>query len=106
MLSRLVIIFLPRSKCYPLGNYHDTACWLFETQQQRANSYESYVLNLLESNNCLGWILYRFRDNDQTLYGDEDGNVYLLSSSRSADVPVYTNVDTGEAVSGDKVTLP
>ena len=90
---------------YPLGNYHDTACWLFETQQQRANSYESYVLNLLESNNCLGWILYRFRDNDQTLYGDEDGNVYLLSSSRSADVPVYTNVDTGESVSGDKVTL-
>ena len=88
---------------YPLGNYHDTACWLFETQQQRANSYESYVLNLLESGNCLGWILYRFRDNDQTLYGDDQGNVYLLSSARNADVPVYTNAETGETVSG--VTL-
>ncbi len=90
---------------YPLGNYHNTACWLFATQQQRANSYESYVLNLLESNNCLGWVLYRFRDNDQTLYGDEAGNVYLLSSSREAEVPIYTNVDTGEAVSGDTVTV-
>lgn len=90
---------------YPLGNYHDTACWLFETQQQRANSYESYVLNLLESNNCVGWVLYRFRDNDQTLYGDDNGNVYLLSSSRSADVQTYTNVKTGESVSGDQVAI-
>ena len=90
---------------YPLGNYHDTACWLFTTQQQRANSYESYVLNLLESNNCVGWILYRFRDNDQTLYGDDNGNVYLLSSSRSADAQVFTNVETGESVSGDKVAI-
>ena len=57
-------------------------------------SYKDYVLHLKAT-----------LDNDQTLYGDEDGNVYLLSSSRSADVPVYTNVDTGESVSGDKVTL-
>jgi hypothetical protein len=90
---------------YALGNYHDTACWLVQTQQQRANSYESYVLNLLESNNCVGWILYRFRDNDQTLYGDAEGNVYLLSSDRDADVATYTNAVTGEKVSGAQVEL-
>jgi hypothetical protein len=83
---------------YQLGNYGDTACWLFETQQQRANSYESYILNLLESNNCVGWVLYRFRDNDQSVYEDKDGNKYLLSSSKSAEEPTYQNIETGVKV--------
>ena len=90
---------------YTLGNFHDTACWLVTTQQQRANSYESYVLNLLESNNCVGWVLYRFRDNDQTLYGDEEGNIYLLSSHRDADVATYQNVETGEKITEDKIKV-
>jgi hypothetical protein len=83
---------------YKLGNYGDTACWLFETQQQRANSYESYVINLLESNNCAGWVLYRFRDNDQSVFEDADGNKYLLSSSKAAEEPTYENIETGEKV--------
>ena len=83
---------------YQLGNYGDTACWLFETQQQRANSYESYVLNLLESNNCVGWVLYRFRDNDQSVYEDAEGNKYLLSSSKAAEEPTYQNIETGVKV--------
>ena len=53
----------------------------------------------------VGWILYRFRDNDQTLYGDDNGNVYLLSSSRSADEQIFTNVKTGETVSGNSVAM-
>ena len=90
---------------HTLGNYTDTACWLVQTQQQRANSYESYVLNLLESNNCVGWILYRFRDNDQSIYIDGQGNQYLLSSSPKAPELMYTNIQTGEVVSGNKVTM-
>ncbi len=90
---------------YKLGNYGDTACWLFETQQQRANSYESYVINLLESDNCAGWVIYRFRDNDQSIYEDAEGNKYLLCSDRSATEPVYENIETGEQVNASQKVI-
>ncbi len=86
----------------PLGNHTGTACWLLENQQNRANSYESYVLNLIESGSCLGWVLYRFQDNDQSLWQDASGNVYALSSSLTASTPKYTNVDTGEVITGSE----
>ncbi len=89
---------------YRLGNHADTACWLFDTQVQRAASYESYVLNLIESGNCVGWVIYRFQDNDQSLYQDAAGNIYSLSSGASALEPSYSNVKTGAVVKGIEVT--
>ncbi len=88
---------------YRLGNHTDTACWLFETQEQRAASYESYVLNLIESGVCLGWTLYRFQDNDQSLFKDAQGNIYSLSSGQNALEPAYTNVETGARLVGIEV---
>jgi hypothetical protein len=48
------------------------------TQEDRATYYEHYVLNLLDTNACVGWVWYRFRDNDQSLYTviGKDGTVY------------------------------
>ncbi len=90
---------------YRLGNHTNTACWLFETQEQRAASYESYVLNLLESGVCLGWTLYRFRDNDQSLYRDAEGNIYTLCSRSDAVEATYSNVKTNELMRGIEVTM-
>ena len=41
---------------------------LVETQKDRADYYEHYVLALLESGGCVGWTWYRYRDNDQGLF--------------------------------------
>ncbi len=46
---------------------------LVETQQDRADYYEHYVLTLLEAKSCVGWTWYRFRDNDQGLWETTDG---------------------------------
>ena len=50
---------------------------LVNTQEDRADYYENYVLNLLEAKSCVGWSWYRFRDNDQSLYKiTKDGTTY------------------------------
>jgi hypothetical protein len=38
------------------------------TQEDRATYYQHYVLTLLESKACVGWVWYRYRDNDQGLW--------------------------------------
>ncbi len=54
-----------------------------ETLEERATYYEHYVLSLIESKACVGWIWYRFRDNDQTIYHsiDLDMDVIMLAST-------------------------
>jgi hypothetical protein len=44
------------------------AGFLVQTQEDRATYYQNYTLLLLESKYCVGWIWYRFQDNDQSLY--------------------------------------
>ncbi len=52
---------------YKLANSTGAGILVY-TQEDRADYYENYVLNLLESKACVGWSWYRFRDNDQSLY--------------------------------------
>ncbi len=61
----------------PLANSTGAGILVF-TQEDRAKYYEHYVLNLLETKSCVGWVWYRFRDNDQSLYTviGKDGTVY------------------------------
>lgn len=35
-----------------------------ETQEDRADYYETFTIRLLESNNCVGWQLFHYMDND------------------------------------------
>lgn len=35
-----------------------------ETQEDRADYYETFTIKLLESNNCVGWQLFHYMDND------------------------------------------
>ncbi len=58
---------------------------LVKTQADRATYYENYTLTLLESNTCVGWLWYRFRDNDQTLYQSANGDILRIQ-----------NVETGK----------
>ena len=46
-----------------LGNTSG-AGWYVATQTDRADFYENFTLKLLESNNCVGWQLFHYMDND------------------------------------------
>ena len=51
---------------------------LVYTQQQRADYYEHYTMNLLQTKTCVGWVWYRFRDNDQGIYSTGDNKMIML----------------------------
>jgi hypothetical protein len=53
------------------------AGWLVRTQKDRGNYYENYTTLMLESKYCVGWVWYRFLDNDQSLYANGDGKSIL-----------------------------
>lgn len=104
---------------YKLANSTGAGILVY-TQKDRANYYENYVLNLLESKACVGWSWYRFRDNDQSLYtATKDGKtltdlrmLYVYYSNDSypitlmdKDGNVYAASDLGITQSNWKSTL-
>ena len=82
---------------YSLGN-QTNAGWIVKTQTDRAIHAENYILLLLESQTCVGWTWYRFRDNDQTIYQDADGNLYRAYDYKDKKIYGYVNVETGELI--------
>ena len=87
---------------YALGN-QTNAGWIVKTQEDRAIHYENYTLLLLESQTCVGWTWYRFRDNDQTIYQDAAGNLYRVYDYRNKKIDSYANVKTGEVTEASKL---
>ena len=83
---------------YTLGNQANAGL-IVKTQADRALMYENYTLLLLESQTCVGWTWYRFRDNDQTIYQDANGNKYRAFDYQNGAISAYVNVDTGAKVS-------
>jgi hypothetical protein len=84
---------------YRLGN-QTNAGWRVDTQKDRAIHFENYTLILLESHSCVGWTWYRFRDNDQTIYKDEAGNLYRAFDMIDGKINEYENVATGQRIDG------
>ena len=84
---------------YSMGN-QSNAGWIVKTQQDRAIHYENYVLLLLESGTCVGWSWYRMRDNDQTIYRDEVGNLYRAYDYKNGGINKFYNLKTGDLIDG------
>lgn len=84
---------------YAMGN-QSNAGWIVKTQKDRAIHYENYVLLLLESGTCVGWSWYRMRDNDQTIYKDEAGNLYRAYDYKNGIITQFLNVKSGTLVDG------
>jgi hypothetical protein len=84
---------------YLLGN-QSNAGLIVDTQSDRATMYENYTLLLLESKSCVGWTWYRFRDNDQSIYKDAEGNLYRVFDIKNnpGEITAYYNITTGEKV--------
>ena len=82
---------------YSLGNQTNAGS-VVKTQADRAAYYEHYVMLLLESQTCVGWTWYRFRDNDQTIYQDAAGNLYRAYDYVNGEISAYTNVVTGALI--------
>ena len=90
---------------YSLGNQHNAGVTV-ATQKDRAAYYEHYVLLLIESGVCVGWTWYRFRDNDQTIFKDEVGNLYRATNYQDGVINAYTNVATGSVVENGPAFAP
>ncbi len=69
------------------------AGWLVKTQKDRGAFYENYTMLLLESRYCVGWIWYKFQDNDQSLYSNGDGKSILRCYKKGARYTVETFID-------------
>lgn len=65
------------------------------TQEHRATYYEHYVLSLLESKACVGWIWYRLRDCDQSIYRSINlgKELIMLDSDGSETIVANTFMD-------------
>lgn len=88
-----------------LGNSSGAGTYVFE-QEDRATYYEHYVLSLLESRSCVGWIWYRMRDCDQTIYrSSKTGElVIMLDSTGGATAVANTFMDeNGNILPADAV---
>ena len=86
---------------YELRN-QTNAGWIVKSQRDRAIHYENYILLMLECRGCVGWTWYRFRDNDQTVYADAEGNLYTVYDYKSRAIWAYYNVKTGEIVPAEE----
>lgn len=90
---------------YSLGN-QTNAGMIVKTQADRATYYEHYVMLLLESQTCVGWTWYRFRDNDQTIFQDETGNLYRAYDYQNNQISGYVNVVTGTVIEDGPALAP
>ena len=90
---------------YSLGNQAN-AGMIVKTQADRAAYYEHYVMLLLESQTCVGWTWYRFRDNDQTIFVDEGGNLYRAYDYQNEQISGYVNVETGALIADGPAFAP
>ena len=61
---------------------------------------------LLESRTCVGWTWYRFRDNDQTIFKDEAGNLYRAYDYQNEQISAYVNVETGAIIEDGPALAP
>jgi hypothetical protein len=73
-----------------LGSSTGAGAFVF-TQEDRATYYEHYVLSLLESRACVGWIWYRLRDCDQSIYHSIDLDMDLIMLDSDGGETVVAN---------------
>ena len=58
------------------GLKNDTgAGFCVRTQKDRGYAYQNFVLELLESGNCVGWHWFKYQDNDPTAKGVDPSNL-------------------------------
>ncbi len=76
-----------------LGN-QENAGWQVRTQADRGAYYDNYTTLLLECKYCVGWIWYRFQDNDQSLYTNDGGKTILRVFKKGARYAVASFLDS------------
>ena len=72
---------------------------LVETQKDRADYYEHYALAMLESQACVGWSWYCFRDNDQSVFTSDGTNRLIMLNMTygpGAHANTFMDVKTGK----------
>ena len=88
-----------------LASSHGAGAYM-NTQAERAAYYENYVLALLESKACVGWIWYRFRDCDQSIFEMTETGEQVIMLHVTAGTTMKANTfmkEDGTIVSADEV---
>ena len=67
------------------------AGWYVATQTDRADYYETFTTKLLESNNCVGWQLFHYMDNDPNSGTTDASSVDSNKGIYSNDYELYTD---------------
>ena len=62
-----------------------------ETQSDRADFYENFTIKLLESNNCVGWQLFHYMDNDPNSGTADASSVNSNKGIYSNEYELYTD---------------
>jgi hypothetical protein len=66
------------------------AGWYVATQTDRADFYENFTIKLLESNNCVGWQLFHYMDNDPNSGTGDASSVDSNKGLYTSDYEIYT----------------
>ncbi len=80
-----------------LGN-QENAGWQVRTQADRGFYYDNYTTLLLECKYCVGWIWYRFQDNDQSLYTPDEGKTVLRVFQKGARYAIVSFLDQNGSI--------
>ncbi len=75
---------------------NDGAGFMVPTQKDRAFAYQHFTLGLLEATNCVGWIWFRYQDNDcnRGLFNKKYERYYYLSEfMKDINFNVYNIID-------------
>ena len=73
-----------------LGN-SSGAGWYVATQTDRADYYDTFTLKLLESNNCVGWQLFHYMDNDPSSGTTDKTSVDSNKGLYNSEYEIYTD---------------
>jgi hypothetical protein len=90
---------------YPLAS-STGAGMLVQTQQERADYYEHYALALIESKASVGWVWYRYRDNDQGVYKTDKYDALIMLNTTYGENPkanTFMDVTTGKILTAAQV---
>ena len=85
-----------------LGNTSG-AGWYVAKQTDRADFYETFTIKLLESNNCVGWQLFHYMDNDPNSGTTDASSVDSNKGIYNNDYELYTEFTDRITILNDNV---
>ena len=79
------------------------AGWYVETQTDRADFYDTFIIKLLESNNGVGWQWFHYMDNDPNSGTSDKTSINSNKGICRSDLTYYTELTDRMSVLNENV---